>query len=39
MSAVIDWVERGIAPPSLTATRVEDGAVVRSASFARTEPR
>jgi tannase/feruloyl esterase len=30
MSAVIDWVERGIAPRTLTATRVEDGAVVRT---------
>jgi feruloyl esterase len=30
MTAVIDWVERGIAPASLTATRMQDGAVVRT---------
>jgi len=30
MTAVIDWVERGVAPESLTASRVEDGHVVRT---------
>jgi hypothetical protein len=30
MTAVIDWVERGVLPQSLTATRIEDGAVVRT---------
>jgi feruloyl esterase len=30
MTAVIDWVERGVAPAHLTATRMEDGAVVRT---------
>ena len=30
MTAVIDWVERGVTPTSLTASRVEDGKVVRT---------
>jgi hypothetical protein len=30
MTAVIDWVERGVVPQSLTATRVEDGKPVRT---------
>jgi Tannase and feruloyl esterase len=30
MTAVIDWVERGVSPLHLTATRMEDGAVVRT---------
>ncbi len=30
LTAVIDWVERDVAPQSLTATRVEDGKVVRT---------
>jgi Tannase and feruloyl esterase len=30
MTALIDWVERGVAPASLTASRVENGAVVRT---------
>jgi feruloyl esterase len=30
MTALIDWVERGIAPASITATRVEGGNVVRT---------
>jgi Tannase and feruloyl esterase len=30
MTALIDWVERGIAPDSLTASRVENDAVVRT---------
>ena len=30
MTAVIDWVERGVAPTSLMSSRVEDGKVVRT---------
>jgi Tannase and feruloyl esterase len=30
MTAVIDWVERGVVPQSLTAARVEDGQIVRT---------
>jgi feruloyl esterase len=30
LTAVIDWVERGVLPQSLTATRVEDGQVTRT---------
>jgi feruloyl esterase len=30
MTALIDWVERGIAPDSLTASRMENDAVVRT---------
>jgi Tannase and feruloyl esterase len=30
MTAVIDWVERGVTPASLNASRVEDGKVVRT---------
>jgi len=30
MTALIDWVERGVAPASLTASRVENGTVVRT---------
>jgi hypothetical protein len=30
LTAVIDWVERGVTPQSLTATRVEDGRVTRT---------
>jgi len=30
LTAVIDWAERGVTPQSLTASRVEDGKVVRT---------
>lgn len=30
LTAVIDWVENGVAPSSLTATRVEQGQVTRT---------
>jgi hypothetical protein len=30
MTALIDWVERGVAPPHITATRMEGGSVVRT---------